>query len=279
MSTRSVAACRSDLQRATGVLRVAVKRRGAASVLDDLRQEGCLKARFPRPVDWFETVTLNSSGGIAGGDTLDAGFAVGQGARASFASQAAERFYRARDEDAPARVRTRIDVAADAAAEWLPQEAILFDGAALDRSLSIDMTADAWFLGIESLVFGRAAMGERVGTLHFRDTIRIRRAGRLILHDAIRLDGDAATTLASPATARGGAAVATLIHVAPDAEAALSALRTAWAGTPAETGASAWDGMLLGRVVAADGAALRRAVRAGLLVLRQGRSLPRVWNC
>ena len=89
-------------QRATGSLHVAVKRRGPASVLADLRQDGCLKARFPRPVDWTEVVTLNSSGGVAGGDRLQSAFAVGDGARATFASQAAERFYRALPDDPPA---------------------------------------------------------------------------------------------------------------------------------------------------------------------------------
>ncbi len=279
MSTRSVAASRSDLQRATGSLRIAVTRRGAANVLADLRQEGCLKARFPRPDGWFAAVTLNSSGGVAGGDALDAAFEVGPGACASFASQAAERFYRARGADAPARIRTRIAVAEGAAAEWLPQELICFDGAALDRVLEIELAEDAWFLGVESLVFGRAAMGERVTALHLRDTIRIRRAGRLILHDAVRLIGDATRILGRPAVARGGTAVATLVHVGPAAEAQRDALRVAWADAAAETGASAWDGMLVGRIVAADGASLRAAVLAALAALRAGRALPRVWLC
>lgn len=279
MSTRSAAACRSELQRATGTLHVAVKRRCDASVLADLRQEGCLKARFPRAADWFEAVTLNSSGGVAGGDALAARFAVGPGARATFASQAAERFYRALPADPPAEIRTEITLAKGAAGEWLPQEAILFNGAALDRRLSVDLADDSWFLGVETLVFGRRLMGERIGTLRLADTIAVRRGGRLILHDAVRLDGDAAALLARPAVARGGTAVATLVHVAPDAEAALDAVRAAWVDAPAETGASAWDGMLVGRLVAPDAAALRATLLRALAPLRAGRALPRVWLC
>jgi urease accessory protein len=275
----SAAAFRSEHQRAIGALHVAIKRRGPASVLADLRQDGCLKARFPRPVDWAEVVTLNSSGGVAGGDRLESMLEVRAGARATFASQAAERFYRALPGDPPSHVRTRLSVAEGGAAEWLPQEAILFDRAALDRRLDIDLAEDAWFLGVESLVFGRTAMGERVGTARLSDTIRVRRAGRLVLHDAIRLDGAVAAALARPALANGGAAVATLIHVAPDAETRLDALRAAWEDAPAEAGASAWDGMLVGRVVAADGAPLRTTVTAGLVALRGGRALPRVWMC
>ncbi len=273
----SAAAFLSDHQRATGSLHVAIKRRGEASVLADLRQEGCLKARFPRPVDWVEVVTLNSSGGVVGGDRLASRFAVGNGARATFASQAAERFYRALPDGPPAHVRTHLTVAEGAAAEWLPQEAILFDRTALDRALDVELAGDAWFLGVESLIFGRTAMGERVAAARLADTIRVRRAGKLVLHDAIRLDGQVADALARPALAAGGAAVATLIHVARDAEARLDELRAAWADAPAETGASAWNGMLVGRIVAPDGAFLRAAVVAGLNCLRARRSLPRVW--
>jgi urease accessory protein len=254
-------------------------RRGEATVLGDLRQEGCLKARLPRPPGWAEVVTLNTSGGIAGGDHLATELVVGAGAQATFASQAAERFYRALPADPPARVRTAITVATGGAVEYLPQESIFFDRCALDRVLDVEVAEDAWFLGVESLVFGRAAMGETVHQARLGDTIRVWRAGRLLLHDAIRLDGAVADRLARPAIAGGGRAVATLVHVAPDAADRLAALRLAWDTAPAEAGASAWNGMLVGRVVAADGACLRAAVVAGLQVLRAGRALPRVWLC
>jgi len=149
----------------------------------------------------------------------------------------------------------------------------------VDRKLTVDLAPDAWFLGVESIVFGRTAMGERVTTARLADTIRLHRDGRLILHDAIRLSGEVASVLESVATAGGGAAVATIFHVAPDAESRLDAFRAAVAEAPAEAGASAWDGMLIARLVARDGAALRNTVIAGLAALRAGRALPRVWMC
>jgi urease accessory protein len=218
------AACLSDpqaLQRAVGELAVSVRRRDDASVLEGLRQVGCLKARFPRALvpGWIDVVTLNTSGGIAGGDRLDSAFEVRSGARASIASQAAERFYRALPDSEPSRVRTRIAVAAGAAAEWLPQETILFDRCAVDRRLEVDLADDAWFLGVESLVFGRAAMGEVVERASLRDLIRVRRGGRLLWLDAVRLEGDVAATLRRKAVADGARAIATIVHVAQDAEA------------------------------------------------------------
>jgi urease accessory protein len=274
VAVRSAPAC---LQRAFGTLSVSVKRREAGSVLDGLRQAGCLKARFPRPVDagWLNIVTLNTSGGIAGGDTLDAAFAVDTDARATIASQAAERFYRALPDSAASSVTTRIAVAAGGAAEWLPQETILFNRCSVRRRLRIELAADAWFLGVEGLVFGRAAMGEVVERASLHDLIEVRRDGRLLLHDAIRLDGAVADVLKRKAIADGARAVATVVLLAPDAEDALEAVRAAspWCG------ASAWDGMLIARLVAPDGASMRAAIVDILHVLRGGRPLPRVWLC
>ena len=261
------------LQRATGELRVSVHVRDGRTALDGLRQAGCLKARFPRSDDWLNVVTVNTSGGIAGGDKLDSLFTVGKGARATIAAQAAERFYRTLPGTAPSRVRTRFVVAEGAAAEWLPQETILFDRCAMDRALQVEVAHDAWFLGVESLIFGRKAMGELVERGSLCDRIQVSRGGQPLLHDAVRMEGNLAETLNRSAVANGARAMATLIHVAPDAEAKLEAVRTPMIG------ASAWDGMLVARVLAADGASLRQSVIAVLDVLRCGRTLPRVWLC
>jgi urease accessory protein len=272
--------CADELQRATGECFVAVKRRGDASVLGGLRQAGCLKVRFPRPIvpGWFDTTTLNTSGGVVSGDRLYSRFSVGVGARATIAAQAAERFYRALPGGAASTLRTTLTIGSDAAAEWLPQETILFDRCAVERRLVIDMTAGAWFLGVEMLVFGRAAMGERVLSARLRDLIQVRRSGELLLYDAIRLHGEVDRILQRTAIAGGARAIATLVHVAPDAEARLEAVRAAVDGM-ADFGVSAWNGMLIARILADDGAAARRAVVAALAVLRDGRPLPRVWLC
>ena len=266
-------------QRARGELRLSFKRRGDATVLDGLRQDGCLKARFPRTERdaWAGAITLNSSGGVAGGDRLSISVTAGPGTRATVASQAAERFYRALPGTASAVVSTALQVAPGASLEWLPQEAILFDRCALQRRLTVDLAAGSWFLGVEQLVFGRAAMGETVHEARLRDLIQFRRDGRLSLHDAIRIDGPVQALLDRSASAGSARAIATLVHAAPDAEARLNAVRDALAGY--EAGASAWDGLLVARIVAANGACLRAAVVAGLAVLREGRPLPRVWQC
>jgi urease accessory protein len=269
------------LQRANGELRIAFRRRGDATVLDDLRQVSCLKARFPRvePEAWTTAVILNTSGGVAGGDRLDTALHVSEGARATITTQAAERFYRVLHGSDAAHVRTRIAVAPYASMEWLPQETLLFDRCNVDRRLDVELSDESCFLGVESLVFGRTAMGEHVRHGRLRDLIHVRRGGRLLLHDAIRLDGGIDALLARKAVSGGARAVATMVHVAPDAEATLDHVRAALVDVPAEGGASAWNGMLLTRILATTAAALRSAVVAVLATLRGPRPLPRVWQC
>lgn len=268
-------------QRAVGELALSLKRRGESSVLDDLRQVGCLKLRFPRvvPGEWAMAVMLNTSGGVAGGDRLSGDFELQAGTRATITAQAAERFYRALPGSDPAMVRNRVLVAAGACAEWLPQETILFDRCVVDRRLDVELADDARFLAVELLVFGRAAMGEQVGQAWLRDGIRIRRDGRWLLHELVRLDGEVDAALRRPAIAGGARAMATLVHVAPDAETGLDDVRSAFADADVEAGASSWNGMLVARILARDAAVLRRVVVATLSVLRACRPLPRVWLC
>lgn len=268
----------AGLQRSSGTLRVSMKLRDGATVLDRLRQEGCLKARLPRPEDGASTslVTLNSAGGVAQGDRLAVHIAAGPGTSLTVASQAAERYYRSPG-GAPARVHSTLSAGPGAALEWLPQETILFEDCALDRRLDVDLAPDATFLGVETLVFGRALMGEVVRRAFLRDTIRLTRSGALLWHDAIRFDGPVQSVLDRKAVADGGRAVATLVFATPDAAAALDRLRDALA--PFAAGASALDGLLIARIVAADGACARAAIVAGLAALRGGRPLPRVWSC
>ncbi|MCB8874125.1 urease accessory protein UreD [Acidisoma silvae] len=272
-------------QRAYGRLRVAFNRRGTDTVLAVLRQEGCFKARHPRPEPGGipETVLLNTSGGITGGDDLAAVIEAGPGSHFVTTTQAAERYYRASPASPPATIRSNLTIAEGALLEWLPQETILFDRCKLDRTLTVDMAADARFLGVESLIFGRQAMGETVQDISLRDRIVIRHGGKLILHDATRLDGEVATLMGRASTFADARAMATIVAVRPDAGDFVEPLRAALGpgllpDHSLEAGVSAWNGLVLARLLATDGANLRRAVMTGLDILRGGAALPRVWQ-
>ncbi len=266
------------LQRAHGVLRLEVVDRGGRTRLSDLRQQGCLKLLFPRvePDAPLEAVIVNTSGGIVAGDRLQCDVRAHPGTRALLTTQAAERCYRARAPVDIARLAINVEVAKHAVLEWLPMETILFDGAALERDLTVDLASGATFLAVESRIFGRTAHGERLHAVDLRDRLTISRDNRPILIDTIRLDHEGEATLSHPATAAAALAAATIVLVSPGAHDRLDATRAVLDG---DAGASAWNGMLVVRLLSRDAQQHRALIARILEILRDGRPLPAVWRC
>jgi urease accessory protein len=269
----------SPPQRTRGRAELAFREHAGATRVSVLYQEGSAKIRLPSPEPGGspEAILINTAGGLTGGDRLSLGVRLEPTSRATVTTQAAERIYRAAGTE-PARVEVSHAVGDRARLDWLPQETILFDRSALSRTLTIDLAADATFLGVESFVFGRSAMGETVHALSLRDSWRVRRHGRLVFADRFHLDGDASSILGGPATGRGAVATVTLLYVGADAEGLLETVRGTLAASPGESGASAWNGMLVARFLAPTGQSLRTAVIAAVSVLRSG-PLPRIWMC
>ena len=263
------------LQRARGAGRIVVATDGGRTRLVRLFQDGCGKVRLPRDARavGLEAVLINSSGGLTGGDYMEWLATVGDGARLTLSTQACEKVYRARDGEA--RQRVGLILGDGARLDWLPQETILFDGGALSRTLEADLAADARLLVVEAVILGRTAMAETVRHGLLRDRWRIRREGRLVFADDLRLDGAIAELTAKAPVLGGGRAFASLLLVDEDAGRLLAPLRAAL-GT--HGGASFFDGKLFARVVAPDGFILREALLPALEILRDGEPLPRVWR-
>jgi urease accessory protein len=266
------------LERARGEARVRLVRDGAVTRLAENFQSGSAKVRFPRATDpaIADVVLLNTAGGLTGGDRIAFSVACDVGAAAIVTTQAAERVYRRRDGDAE--VETTLAIGAGAALDWLPQETILFDRSSLRRRLTADVHPTGRLLAVEAIVLGRTAMGERIRNAALADSWRVRRDGKLIFADGIRLDGDSVDILAGAATGGGALAMATVLLVAPGAETMLGAARDALAPAAGEGGASAWNGMLVARLLAPDGFTLRADLTRLIETLR-GTTMPRTWLC
>ena len=221
----------------------------------------------------LDAVIVNTGGGMTGGDRFDVDIKVGAGARLTVTTAAAEKIYRSLGPDTD--IGVKLDVGPGGALAWLPQETIVFDQARLRRSIDIALARDANLLLAEAAVFGRSAMGETVVQGHFFDRWRLRVDGALVFAETLRLDGDIAQRLAQRAIASGGVAVASVIkYPGNDADAAaVRAMQDHFAG---EVGVSAWNGLVVARLVATDGAALRRDLVAVLTAL-DAAPLPRLW--
>jgi urease accessory protein len=263
------------MQRARGRAAVTLGLSRGATRIERLHQSGSAKAFLPNvhgPVP--EVVFLNTAGGLTGGDRLSYTAALGPGAQATLTTQTAERAYRS----AAGAASMTVDLAAGPGAtlHWLPQETILFDGAALDRRTTVALEGDAALLMVESLVMGRAAMGETVAALDLSDRRTILRDGAPVLIEPLRLTS-AILARRSPATLGAGPRDGDRHPRGPGGR---GRARSRPRGAPepgCEAAASAWDGRLVVRALAADGWPLRRLV-ARLLTILRGGPLPRVWQ-
>jgi urease accessory protein len=261
--------------RARGAVLLTAELSGGRTRIGRLRQSGSLKALFPRGGEGaLDCVLLNTAGGLTGGDRMSVTAAAGAGAALVLSTQAAERAYRA-PPGSEARAEVRLTVGSGGRIDWLPQETILFEGSRLVRRLEVDLEEGATVLVVEPLVFGRAAMGEDPRDLRLADRWDLRRCGRPVLSDRLRIAGDAAGTLDRAAAGGGGRATATILFAAPGAAASLPGLRAILAGTGAASAAE--DDILLARVLAEGSLALRAALFPAIRHLT-GAEVPKVWR-
>jgi urease accessory protein len=216
---------------------------------------------------------VNTAGGVAGGDRFDIDIAASEGAHLTLTTAAAEKIYRATG--APAELNIALKAADGAQLAWLPQETILFNGARVARRIDVDLAASALLLLCEIIVFGRAAMGETMRHGEFVDRWRVRRAGKLVFAENVRLDGDIGDKLSKAAVGKGAVAIGTTLIV-PGDEALIERIRTVSQSFGGEVGISAWNGFAMARFCAQDAAQLRADMMA-VLGRASGRALPRLW--
>ncbi|MGB8314536.1 MAG: urease accessory protein UreD [Aestuariivirga sp.] len=257
----------TDLQRSAGAIILEIAAGGAVA---RMREEGCAKLRLPARTSSqpAEAIIINTSGGLAGGDCFEIN------ARAvsdlCLTTQAAEKIYCALN--CATCLATRLLGEGEARLLWLPQETILFDGARLARSFEADLQGNATLLAVETVILGRRAMGESLTDFSLHDRWRIRRDGRLIHADDLRLD---AVRVQGAAALGGATAFATVVFAGPDAERFLEPLREIFDGWG---GVSAWNGKLVARIVGVDGFDLRKPLIPALKLLAAPSELPKVWS-
>jgi urease accessory protein len=273
-------------QRADGAARIRFVAAAGRTVLGDLFQRAPCRALFPcsEAGDLTQAVLLTTSGGLTGGDRIRVAVEIGDGARATVTTAAAEKVYRPLPSDESVSIRVSFKVGVESWGEWLGQETILFSQARVRRLFEAEVAPAGRLLAVESLVFGRTAMGERFeqGLLH--DAWRIRRDQSLIWADGMHLDGNVARTCAAPFGFGTGVASATVVYVGADANRYLDEVRRVLRDHGGLGTATAFDGLMVVRLIAEDAASLRAAVISVASGIRNWAAglparLPQVWYC
>jgi len=230
-----------------------------------------------------QSVLLHTAGGMVGGDRLIYDIRLDSGTHAVVTTAAAAKIYS--DHPQAAVINGKVRVEAGACLEWVPQAAIVFEGAQYHTHWRVDLAAGAHWLGWDVMRLGRTARGERFCRGEVRSRLEVWQDGTLIWVDPQRLVGSE-TLWRSPHALNACPVVGTLAWVGdrPDPD-LIAACRQAWHDLAPQTGEAGVTQLQQGILCRYRGHSTSTACRwftAVWSLLRPhyaGRSLtiPRVW--
>lgn len=224
---------------------------------------------------------LHPPGGVAGGDRLELTCTLQGDARVLLTTPGATKVYRTSGN--LSRVQTQIDVGAGAVCEYLPQETILFDGAAARIETRVRLADDATYLGWDFLSLGRPAAGESFASGEARQRVEITRAGRPIWFEQLNLPVGSPHHTARFALA-GRPIVGTLVYAGRTRENAVERIRASAGDASREVfSASALEDVIVCRYLGGSMAEGKRLFARAWNVLRAGplgkqAVAPRIWT-
>jgi urease accessory protein len=242
--------------RAIGAVRLLARAVEGGTEAYEVEESGPLRLRFPRLAeDALEAILINTGGGIAGGDRLEIAVEAGEGARVALPARRRRNHAPApaaritlRSRPAPARGST--GCRGKPFCSTAPRRADLTQVAPDARLTICEASCSPHRDGRARARTWRDQASAAVAAV-FADASRSMEASRKSWRSGFgrrrRRDRDP-------------------LQVAPDAETRLDALRAAF-GNEIEAGASAFDGVLIARLIAPDGFMLRRALLDALTAL------------
>ena len=111
-----------------------------------------LQSLYPEGEAVCHNVLVHPPGGLVGGDTLDIQITARGNAHGLVTTPGATRFYKSGGE--PALQRTHIQLHNEARLEWLPLEALCYNGCLAENRLTIELAPQAEFIGWDVTAFG-----------------------------------------------------------------------------------------------------------------------------
>lgn len=188
------------------------------------------RSHYPEGPEMCYATLVHTAGGMVGGDRLDQSIHLHPHSRVLLTTPAASKIYRSTGATSSQTVRICVDE--NAWLEWLPQDAIVFDGAKYAQQVRVDLDAGARILLWDIVRLGRSARGEQFMHGQWRSQIEVWRAGEPVWIDRQAIAGGTAMTF-SPHALAGYPVLGTLALVGrtlTDEE--MFGLRAAIASTP-----------------------------------------------
>jgi urease accessory protein len=213
--------------RSHGLLELAFERDGRGrTALRARRQRFPLRMTVPLYLDAADpgmafVYVQNPTGGVFAGDRLCVGIAAGAGARVHLTTQSATKLYPTGGDGAVSELH--VEVGPGAYVEHVPDSLIPHAGAAFRQRVGVELAPGGVFLSGETVAPGRRASGERFAYELLDLRTDVRRDGRALCVDAVRLEPRAHDPLA-PGALGGSDYLVTFMATAPERDTAAVAL-------------------------------------------------------
>ncbi len=240
---------------------------GARTVLQRSYHRGPLRVQRPfYPEDDLAHVyILHPPGGVVGGDRLNIQLELLAGAQVLSTTPGCGKFYLSAGR--MARLEQKLFINGGASLEWLPQENILFAGAHLNATTTIEVEDDGRFIGWDVTCLGRVSSEERFDRGSFHSRLVFYHNRRLVLAENQRVLDE--KSLEAAAGLRNQPLQATLLAF-PCTDEILEPVRAKLSvqGTSPLIAATLVDGLLVVRALGSNSEALRQQLISLWEVLR-----------
>ena len=266
------------LQRSTGKGFLSYKYLVGKTKLKDLFQQGNLKIRFPLSYNSFsEAVIINTAGGFTGGDSFKFKMEVGNRCKLLLSGQAAEKVYKCID--GYVKIRNKISLKNQSKLIWLPQELIMFNEARIKRQTSVNLSKSSIFLGVETVVFGRDKMGEKINKGLFDERWKIYLDGELIYSDFSFIEGDINQKIKKSAILDKSNSMSSIIFYKHNMGDLIDYINNRIVDLPSEIGVSKISkNLMVFRLVSKNSRTLKEAISKIVCLIIPDLKLPKTWS-
>ncbi len=241
------------------------------------REQGNLKARLIQNYNLNdELIIINTAGGLTSGDVNVNLIKISDNIKINITTQSMEKIYKCNNFSA--NCYTNIIVGAHSYVSWLPLETIFFDGGNLRRRINIDLGNKSTFLGVETIIFGRQAMGEIIKKGNLDDAWQIFQNGKLLYSDFNRINGNIHRLLSNTLIMRGHNIFCNIVFVGKKIKIYKKKISNYLANSRYFAGVSLVNGVLLLKVLVKDISEIRVFLDNLISMFDENFNLPKLWN-
>ncbi len=266
-------------QRCVGYVNTILERNDKGVIfLKKHREQGNLKARLINNYNRNdELIIINTAGGLTSGDCNFNSVEIKNNIVLNITTQSMEKIYKCKNLFSYA--YTNIKVGSNSYVSWMPLETIFFNEGKLRRRINVDLDKSSHFLGIETIIFGRKAMGEIINKGELNDAWQIYKDGKLIYSDFNKINGNINNKILNPFILKGNNIICNIIYTGNNIKSYSKKLLNYLKNSNYFSGISLVNEILVIKVLAKDILEIRNFLDDLILIFDNNFNLPKIWSC